>query len=74
MMETARDDRRVALITGCGLRTGVGATTARTLARSGVSVMVADISTAGAGGADEVEPLGLAPHCSSHRAARWHPH
>lgn len=51
-MSDVVDGTRTALITGCGLRTGVGATTARTLAQAGINVMVADVSPTGAGGAD----------------------
>lgn len=39
--------RRVALITGCGLQDGLGAATARALARDGVAVMVSDIVRCG---------------------------
>lgn len=58
-MSSTSNEGRVALITGCGLRTGVGATTARTLANAGVKVMVADISLRGAGGAADGQWHGL---------------
>ena len=44
---------RVALVTGCGLPTGIGATTARTLAKAGIKVVVADVSLRGAGATDD---------------------
>lgn len=40
--------RRTALVTGCGLRDGIGAATARTLAKAGIAVMVSDITRGGA--------------------------
>ena len=50
---------RVALITGCGLPTGLGGTSARTLARKGAKVVVADITEGGAGGDENGEWRGL---------------
>ena len=38
---------RVALITGCGKEVGIGASTARLLAASGVKVVVSDVAEAG---------------------------
>lgn len=43
-MSTAR---RVALITGCGKRIGIGSSTARALANAGTAVVVSDIATSG---------------------------
>lgn len=51
--------RRVALITGCGLQDGIGAATARMLARQGIAVMVSD-----------VEPAGIAPSIDPELVAR----
>lgn len=53
MSEITQDGNRTALITGCGLKTGVGATTARTLAKAGITVMVADVTPSGVGGGDD---------------------
>lgn len=39
--------KRVALITGCGKATGIGAETARMLSRQGVTVVVADVASSG---------------------------
>lgn len=50
---------RVALITGCGLEDGIGAATARALAREGVAVMCSDI-----------EPAGIAPSIDSELVAK----
>lgn len=53
---------RAALITGCGLRDGIGAATARALAKTGIAVMVADISRGGARpSSDESALARLAP-------------
>src|SRR5437879_2747007 len=43
-------DGRVALITGCGRRNGIGAAIARTMVAAGASVVVADIARSGLGG------------------------
>lgn len=51
MFDPAADKTYTALITGCGLKTGVGATAARTLAKAGIKVMVADVTIRGAAGA-----------------------
>ncbi len=45
--------KRVALITGCGKETGIGAETARTLARQGVTVVVADVAPSGVANLNE---------------------
>jgi 3-oxoacyl-[acyl-carrier protein] reductase len=41
------DGNRVALITGCGKPIGIGASTARTLAAAGITVVVTDIAPSG---------------------------
>ncbi len=46
---------RVALITGCGKRIGIGAATARALAASGVIVVVTDVAMQGAANADDLK-------------------
>ena len=38
------DERRVALITGCGKENGIGAATALRLARDGLIVAVSDVA------------------------------
>ena len=45
--------KRVALITGCGKATGIGAETARMLARQGVTVVVADVAPSGVANLNE---------------------
>lgn len=45
--------KRVALITGCGKKTGIGAETARVLARQGVTVVVADVVPSGVANLNE---------------------
>lgn len=42
-----KSSSKVALITGCGKQTGIGATTARALAATGVTVVVADVEIQG---------------------------
>ena len=46
---------RVALITGCGKRIGIGAAIARALAASGVIVVVTDVAMQGVANADDVQ-------------------
>ncbi|NIE66880.1 SDR family oxidoreductase [Burkholderia sp. Ax-1719] len=46
-IDSSSKPRRVALITGCGLRDGIGAATARTLARAGIAVVVTDLTRSG---------------------------
>ena len=41
------NENRVALITGCGKPIGIGASTARTLAAAGITVVVTDIAASG---------------------------
>ena len=48
--------QRVALITGCSKKEGLGAATARRLVRAGVAVAVTDINMEGARGTSEKEP------------------
>lgn len=45
--------KRVALITGCGKATGIGAEMARMLARQGVTVVVADVASSGVANLNE---------------------
>jgi NAD(P)-dependent dehydrogenase (short-subunit alcohol dehydrogenase family) len=45
--------KRVALVTGCGKSTGIGAETARMLARQGVTVVVADVAPSGVANLNE---------------------
>lgn len=69
MTETNALQQRTALITGCGLKTGVGATTARTLAKQGVKVMVTDIAAEPPGTGDEEGWRGLTSLVEEIRAA-----
>src|ERR1700689_5269675 len=45
--EVMPDRGRVALITGCGKPIGIGASTARTLAEAGITVVVTDVAASG---------------------------
>lgn len=49
-------NQRVALITGCSKKEGLGAATARRLVRAGVTVVVTDINMEGARGTSEKDP------------------
>lgn len=53
--ECMQTKNRVALITGCGKQDGIGAASARALAASGVTVVVADLALKGIPNAGEVE-------------------
>ena len=55
MSETNETPRRVALVTGCAARGGIGAAIARRLARSGRDVMVTDIAAGGVRGISDEE-------------------
>ena len=54
----ANNDRRVALITGCGKENGIGAATAMRLAADGVVVVAADVAAAGVENDNAVDKSG----------------
>ena len=56
----SESEKRVALISGCGKENGIGAATARRLARDGMIVVVTDVAAAGVDNDQSLERSGAA--------------